>query len=532
MPHRLAHHPSAFVRQQAQHPVDWHIWGSEALTRAQAENKPLLVFLGHTTSPASQHLAQVCFRQADTARHMNTGFVNVLVDRACRPDLDQLFQQAHEVLQPGSRVGWAPQMVFCSARGLPFHSFACPGGAKGWPWMGEVLSTVARLWCDQRDGLLAQARTVRQRLGEGAPEGSPLWHADTDVRAWMTQARLQWGAAYDAPHGGFGGWPRQAHPTVLAALLHEGQQGDEAAQRMALHSLRCMAQSPLFDAAAGGFFHACQAPAWQQPSPEKTLADNAMLAWVYAQAAQSDSDPLWPQVVEATVAFVLRDLQATLCEAHSPPLQGGFCTALATLGGTTLRDSHQSTALNALMLRALVAGARVCHRPAWHHLARETLRHLCQTRLTPEDRLLACAGEDGTLDDHAFLLEAVLDLHAADPQPGDMALACVLADALHERFEDPVEGGFFLASHDAPPLWHRLKPSADRILPSGNASAMAGLARLGRTQDRRSAQRVLEALRLQICMEPASHAALLQVAVSLYGVSPLGSAQSACPTGA
>jgi uncharacterized protein len=532
MPHRLAHHPSAFVRQQAQHPVDWHIWGSEALTRAQDEDKPLLVFLGHTTSPASQHLAQVCFRQPDMARHMNTGFVNVLVDRACRPDLDQLFQQVHEVLQPGARVGLAPQMVFCSARGLPFHSLACPAGAKAERWMGDVVSTVASLWCDQRDGLLAQARAVRRRLDDGAPEGSPGGPANPDVQAWTTQARLQWGAAYDAQHGGFGGWPRQAHPTVLATLLHWGRQGDEAARRMALHSLRCMAQSPLFDAVAGGFFHACQAPAWQQPWPEKTLADNAMLAWVYAQAALSDGDPLWPQVVEATVAFVLRDLQATLCEAHSPPLQGGFCTAVAPIEGAPMRDSHQSTALNALMLRALVVGAQVCRRPAWLHLARETLRHLCQTRLTPEDRLLACAGEDGTLDDHAFLLEAVLDLHAADPQPGDMALAYALADALHERFEDPVEGGFFLTSHDAPPLWHRLKPSADRGWPGGNASAMAGLARLGRAQDRRSAWRVLEALHLPICMAPASHAALLQVAVGLSGVSPLGSAQSMCPTGA
>lgn len=532
MPHRLAHHPSAFVRQHAHHGVDWHVWSSEALSRAQAEDKPLLVFLGHATGQACQHLRQACWERPATAASMNAGFVNVLVDRASRPDLDGLFRDAHGVLQPNVPVGSAPQTVFCSARGLPFHSVVWPVTSGDVPALDDVLATVAHGWRDQREALLSQARAVRRWLMDKESVAAEHLAPELTLANLLRAARMQWIAAYDAQYGGFGGWPHQAHPTVLLTLLHLGQQGDDVARDMARNSLRHMAQGALFDAAHGGFFHACELTGWRQPWPEKTLADNAMLTIVYAQACLVDDDPLWRSVIEATVRFVLRDLRATLCDAHSPPLRGGFCTAWAVDGASSVRDTHQSTALNALMLRALAWGARACQQPAWLRLARETLGHVCQTRLTPEDRLLACSGQDGSLDDHAFLLEAVLTLHALDPRPGDLPLACTLADALHTRFEDPVDGGFFFSPHDAPPLWHRAKPTVDRVTPSGNASAVRGLAMLGRAQDWASVHRAEESLRSQMVLDPASHAALLLTTLSVTGVSQRGSAQFACPTGA
>jgi len=602
MSHRLAHHPSAYIRQHAEQPVDWYTWGPEALSRAQAEGKPLLVSVGYSGCHACEQMSQESFANPATARLMNEGFVNILIDREQRPDLDMLFQQAHGVLRRGAPSGW-PLTLFCSPRGLPFYSgtWFPPTPQAGQPAFADVLASVSTIWSEKRAALAQQDRALLAALASANPQPAPEFPSLQTWTQMQQQAREQLATAYDAQHGGFGGAPKFAHPTDLGFLLHLGEQGDAGALEMALDSLSHMARGGLFDQLGGGFFRYSQDVAWRRPHFEKTLVDNAMLLAVYAQAYRLATEPALAEllrwVMETTVEFVWRDLRATLTEAHRPPLQDGLCAGLAahdaqgqegraylweseplrlaltpnewdvcaahwglvdapTLDGlwhlrvarpvpelarqlrrpeagvaelvasarakllavrsgrrAPLRDEHQATASNALMLGALAQAGQVLARPEWVARARTSLTQLCQLRLTPEERLLASPGQEGFLDDYAFLLQAVLALHQADPQASDLPLARSLAESLLSRFQDPSEGGFFFTAHDSAPMWHRPKPGVDTASPSGNGSAAQGLAALGRllgeTRYLEAARRCVQSFAPQIKTDPASHTRLL-----------------------
>jgi hypothetical protein len=180
-------------------------------------------------------------------------------------------------------------------------------------------------------------------------------------------------------------------------------------------------------------------------------------------------------------------------------------------------NAQQLTGWNALMITGLARAAAVCARPDWLQAARAALAFIRAERWQDE-RLLALPGQDGFLDDHAFLLEAMLALHAADPQPEDLPFAVTLAEALLTQFEDRTAGGFFLTRHDAPALIHRPKPGLDTATPSGNGTAALALQALGRqVNDARyfgAAERCVRVFAPTVLREPASHTRLLQAALS------------------
>jgi len=168
-----------------------------------------------------------------------------------------------------------------------------------------------------------------------------------------------------------------------------------------------------------------------------------------------------------------------------------------------------------LMITGLARAAAVCERADWIAAARRALA-LIRSERWVDGRLLAMPGQHGFLDDHAFMLEAVLALHAADPQADDLPFAVAIAEALLTQFEDPADGGFFFTPHDAPALIHRPKPGLDTATPSGNGTAALALQALGRqVNDPRyfaAASRCVRVFAAQVQNEPASHTRLLQAA--------------------
>ncbi|WP_018413036.1 thioredoxin domain-containing protein [Methyloversatilis thermotolerans] len=184
------------------------------------------------------------------------------------------------------------------------------------------------------------------------------------------------------------------------------------------------------------------------------------------------------------------------------------------------RDGKTPTAWNALMVSALARAGAHCQRPDWTDAARRTLDALRSTRWQADvdgmDRLQSLPGVEGFLDDHAFLLDALLDLHDHAPQEGDLAFATRLADVMMMRFEDDASGGFFFTAHDALPLFHRAKPGLDAATPSGNGIAALALIRLGRrtgsTRYRQAAERCVRLFAATVRADPASHTRLLTAA--------------------
>lgn len=594
MSNHLAGASSSYLQQHAGQPVDWHLWGPDALARAQREDRPILLSIGYAACHWCHVMARESFADAQTAALMNEGFINIKVDREERPDLDQIYQQAHQLLRR-TNGGW-PLTVFLSPQGVPFYSGTYfPHAAQAdQPAFRDVLARVRSVWDERRPALAQQDRALLAALAASVPRADGATVPDAAVR---DDARERLASAFDAVHGGFGGAPKFPHPSDLAFLLRRGRdEGDAQALHMALFTLRKMAEGGLYDQIGGGFFRYSVDTQWRVPHFEKMLCDNGVLLALYADALALTGEPLFRRVVEDTVGWALREMRVAsgafgaslaaddargreglayvweseplrlalspnewdVCAAHwglidAPAFEGRYwqlrvarpagalaatlqrpeamvdeliASARAKLlavreqrdsGDRPTRDDKPLTGWNALMITGLARAAAVCQRADWLQAARAALAWLKSERWHA-GRLLALPGQDAFLDDHAFLLEAVLALHAADPQADDLPFAAAIADALLAQFEDPVDGGFFFTRHDAPALIHRSKSGLDAALPSGNGTAALALQALGRQLDDpryfAAADRCVRVFAHAVRHDPASHTSLLQAALA------------------
>ena len=600
MTNRLATQQSAYLLQHADQPVDWYPWGAEALALAKRLDKPILLSIGYAACHWCHVMARESFSDATTATLINEGFVAIKVDREERPDIDAVYQMAHQLLRR-SGGGW-PLTSFLSPQGMPFYSgtYFPSEAPDGQATFRHVLGSVSTVWSEQRQALARQDQALRLALATSQPQVDDKAVLDAAVR---TQACQQLAAAFDAKHGGFGATPKFPHPSDLAFLLHRGQDvGDDQARDMALQTLRKMSEGGLFDQIGGGFFRYSVDAQWRIPHFEKMLCDNGVLLALYADALALTGEPLFRRVVEDTADWGLREMQATTGGFHASlaaddpqgreghfyvweseplrlalsPFEWDVCAAhwglvdapnferhtwhlhvarsaaklAATLDRPAAlvqefiasardkllierdkrepppRDAKVLTGWTALMITGLARAARVCQRPDWLKAARAALLFLRQTRWTDDGRtsghLHTLPGQDAFLDDHAFLLEAVLALHEADPQADDLPFAEGLARAMLAQFEDRDLGGFFFTRHEAPALIHRLKTAVDAATPSGNGVAALALLelseRLGTAQAapyRTAAERCVRVFSAAVRADPASCPSLLRAAMLL-----------------
>ena len=316
MPNRLARETSPYLLQHADNPVDWWPWCDEALALAREQNKPILLSIGYSACHWCHVMAHESFEDPATAALLNRLFVNIKVDREERPDLDHIYQLAHQML--AQRSGGWPLTVFLAPDGTPFFSgtYFPPQPRFGLPGFGELVEQVATVWREQRSELEEQSRVVRDALDKhwaAAPPGRPSERGPVALLSGLLEA-------YDATHGGFGEAPKFPHPSDLDFLLRRGVSHDEPRARdAALHSLEKMALGGLFDQLGGGFFRYCTDENWQIPHFEKMLYDNGPLLALYADAWLLDSRPLFADVIERTAGWVMREMQAP---------EGGFYSSL------------------------------------------------------------------------------------------------------------------------------------------------------------------------------------------------------------
>jgi uncharacterized protein YyaL (SSP411 family) len=558
---RLAGETSPYLLQHAGNPVDWYPWGEEALSRARAEDRPILLSIGYSACHWCHVMAHESFEDPDTAEVMNRLFVNVKVDREERPDLDKVYQVAHQVLT--QRGGGWPLTVFLSPEDLtPFFAgtYFPKEPRYGMPPFVDVLERVAAFYRDHRDDLRRQNASLREVFDDLVPPAEAGAALDA---APLAAARRQLESSFDDRFGGFGGAPKFPHPASLERLLRdwrataEGPEPDLKALYMATLTLKRMAEGGLYDQLGGGFCRYSVDPYWMIPHFEKMLYDNGPLLALSAQAAIATGDGLFKRVAVETAGWVLREMRApgggffsTLdadSEGHEgrfyvwdraavqalltqdeyaafsrrfgldrdPNFEGawhlhGFASIEEVAGDQHLtpseaaaridsarekllaargqrvwpaRDEKVLTAWNGLMIRGLAVAARCLGRDDFAAAATEAvdfLRSHCivdgELQAVWKDRR---ARFPAYLDDHAFLLDGVLELLQARWRPGDLALCRWLADRLLERFEDRERGGFWFTAEGQDPPLYRPKGFADEATPSGNGVAAFALARLG-----------------------------------------------------
>jgi hypothetical protein len=324
---RLAGETSPYLLQHADNPVDWHPWDAVALDLARSGGKPILLSIGYSACHWCHVMAHECFENEAIAAQMNEQFVNIKVDREERPDLDRIYQLAHQMI--AQRAGGWPLTMFLSPEDqTPFFggTYFPPTPRHGLPGFPELLNRVSGYWREHRDEIRQHADALREAFGQvwQAPAGDTPGDAPLD-REPLTAARRELAANFDKEHGGFGQAPKFPHPPSLLRLLRHwrasalGALPDLEALHMATSTLRQMAEGGIYDQLGGGFCRYSVDEHWMIPHFEKMLYDNAQLLPLYAQAWSVTNDKLFRKVALETAGWVQREMQAP---------EGGYWSSL------------------------------------------------------------------------------------------------------------------------------------------------------------------------------------------------------------
>ena len=311
----LAQETSPYLRQHATNPVDWHPWGPRALELARTQDRPILLSVGYSACHWCHVMAHESFEDPETARLMNALFVNVKVDREERPDIDRIYQTAHQVMNQAGG-GWPLTVFLDPLTQRPFFSgtYFPPEQRYGMPGFRTVLEKVADFYRTRRDDLAEFGAKLVEVLGQLQPP--PAHGADALSREPLSVARATLQREFDARFGGFGDAPKFPHAGNLELLLRTwrasaaGEEPDLQALYMATRTLTRMAEGGLYDQLGGGFCRYSVDAWWMIPHFEKMLYDNAQLLGVYAQAAVATGEPLFRRIATETADFLLRELRA------------------------------------------------------------------------------------------------------------------------------------------------------------------------------------------------------------------------------
>ncbi|MCE5182674.1 MAG: thioredoxin domain-containing protein [Betaproteobacteria bacterium] len=316
MPNHLSSESSPYLQQHANNPVDWYPWGGQAFALAREQDKPILLSIGYSTCHWCHVMARESFEDEATATLMNRDFICIKVDREERPDLDQIYQNAHYLLA-GRHGGW-PLNLFLTPDQTPFFggTYFPPQARYNLPSFKDLLQRVAQAYQERRQDIDLQNISLLKSL---TATPAPTDNVELGQKP-LADALIQLGQSFDPEHGGFGGAPKFPRPGEIAFCLRRyAADGNELARDMALHTLQKIADGGIHDQLGGGFCRYSVDERWLIPHFEKMLYDNGPLLGLYAEAWRCSGDESFRRVAEENVAWLAREMRAPA---------GGFYSAL------------------------------------------------------------------------------------------------------------------------------------------------------------------------------------------------------------
>ncbi|MEA2454058.1 MAG: uncharacterized protein QOI45_320 [Thermoleophilaceae bacterium] len=534
MANHLAEETSPYLLQHKDNPVDWYPWGEEALARARDEDRPILLSIGYSACHWCHVMERESFEDPETARLMNELYVCIKLDREERPDIDSIYMEACQAMTGSG--GW-PLNVFLTPEQVPIYAgtYFPPESRMGMPSWRDVLEAVAQAWGEKSDEIRAGGGRIAERLRGGAalrPSDEPLQPRllDAAVEALRSQ--------YDAANGGFGSAPKFPPTSALEFLMRRGEVDmvghtlramasggmyDQIGGGFARYSVDPYWLVPhfekmLYDNAllARAYLHGWQVtgdPLFRRVAEETldwALREMRAPEGGFFSALDADSEGVegkfyvWsvdelraalagePDADEAIAWFGATDrgnFEGANIPVRGPGLPerlGEWRRRLYELRSERVwpgLDDKRLTSWNALTISALAEAGAVLERPDYLEAATAAADFVLGSLRDEQGRLLR-TWKDGRgrlnayLEDHAYLLEALLTLYESSFDPRWFAEARSLADTMIERFGDEENGGFFETSSDHEQLLARRKDLEDHPIPSGNASAAYGLLRL------------------------------------------------------
>ncbi len=562
---RLIDEKSPYLLQHAHNPVDWHAWSEDAFALARDKDLPVFVSIGYATCHWCHVMERESFEDQEVAQALNRGFISIKVDREERPDIDQIYMNACQMIS--GRGGW-PLTVVMTPDKRPFFAatYIPKQGRFGQAGLLDLLAEISRLWLHDRDRIINSARQVTdnmQRLHQNLPE--------TRLDASTLQAAFQsLKQRYDSEHGGFGQAPKFPAPHNLLFLLRYWQRsGNPEALNMVDTTLKAMRQGGIFDHLGFGFHRYSTDRSWLVPHFEKMLYDQAMLIMALAETYEHTRDPLYAQVIEETAGYIFHDMTDvsgafySAEDADSEGVEGKFYVwteqeidkllspeearlakkvfgltpdgnfkdeatgrrtganilhlplpwehAAESLGLSPenlssqletvrsklltarnqrirpLLDDKVLTDWNGLMIAALAQAGRILGNDEYTQAAKRAAGFILENMFR-DGRLLhryrdEQAAITGMLDDYAFFIQGLIELHTATAERKYLESALDLTHACLHHFWDPHNGGFYLNPDDGEELLTRPKEVTDGAIPSGNSVFLSNLLRLGQSTD-------------------------------------------------
>src|SRR5829696_1247584 len=305
MPNHLINETSPYLLQHAHNPVEWHPWGEEAFEKARRENKPVLLSIGYSSCHWCHVMAHESFENEDIAELMNENFVNIKVDREERPDLDQIYMNAVQMMT--HHGGW-PMTVLLTPDAVPFYggTYYPPQDRYNMPGFPRVLISIAEAYRDRQDEIRETGTSLvneLQRLSVTSGSDSPVEIELMDA-AYAGIVR-----SYDSVNGGFGGAPKFPPAMTLEFLLRTYvRTGKSEALDIVLNTCLKMANGGIYDQLGGGFHRYSTDAKWLVPHFEKMLYDNALLSRLYLHYFQVSQASWARDTAEGILDYVMREM--------------------------------------------------------------------------------------------------------------------------------------------------------------------------------------------------------------------------------
>lgn len=307
----LVNESSPYLLQHAHNPVNWHPWNEETLAKAKSENKLLIISIGYAACHWCHVMEHESFEDTTVARLMNENFINIKVDREERPDVDDVYMTAC-------------QMVSQDGCGWPLNAFALPDGKPVWAgtyfpkkkWM-EIVEYFSGEWKNKPDQMIEYAKQLTAGLDESSNLPQPMGEAEFQ-KSSLKQIADDLLNKIDFQKGGRQGAPKFPMPSNYELLLkYHHLTGDGKSLEAVTLTLDEMAKGGIYDHVGGGFARYSVDDKWLVPHFEKMLYDNGQLVSLYANAYRLTKNPFYKKVIEETLGFVKRELTSPVGAFYS-----------------------------------------------------------------------------------------------------------------------------------------------------------------------------------------------------------------------
>ncbi len=506
MPNLLYKEKSPYLLQHADNPIDWFPWSEDAFSKAEKEDKPILLSIGYSTCYWCHKMAREAFSDEKIAEYLNEHFVCIKVDREERPDIDLVYMEAALCLS--ENAGW-PLNIFLTPKKEPFFvgTYFPVKKERGSQDFLSVLQQIKNSWNTNREAIYEVANEVKKKLTSKKAGNEPISDKAASDALWIMKS------IFDNSFGGFGSEPKFPLAQQIFFLLRYWYlYRDEYALYMVEKTLDNIQNAEIYDKNNGGFFRYATSVSWNAPHYEKMLYTNALMTMAYLEAYEVIQKDIYKVVVNETLGYMKKRLLSA---------EGAFYSAEDSeiiKGQMPFVDEKISAGWNGLAISAFATAGKVLEDPAYIKIAKDTAQFVLD-HLYKGNGVLSSYYIKGNSfgnaysTDYSFMIWGLIELYQATYEDKYLDGAIKLNEKLIEEFWDDDDGGILFYSKYSEKLIINPKEIYDGAIPAVNSVAAMNLIRLSRLSGdigfNKLARRIFDSVGKDVNKTPADYLYML-----------------------